>query len=130
MITGINIEDKNAMTFKMILIVGMLFCVSSIAAAQTGWTDPTRPVGARADAEPTYSGPVLQSTMISHGRKRAIISGKTYAVGERVGAAVITDIRPYEVVLNQDGRETRLRLVPSLLGEAAAKNNQNKGVNP
>ncbi|MCK7577903.1 MAG: hypothetical protein MZV65_20445 [Chromatiales bacterium] len=35
-------------------------------------------------------------------------------VGDRVGDAVVVDIRPYEVILNRGGRESRLRLVPRL----------------
>ena len=75
-------------------------------------SDPTRPDGGGAAVVP--AGPVLQSTMVSAGRKLAIISGRLVGVGETVGRATVTDIRPYEVTLKQGDRETHLRLVPKL----------------
>jgi hypothetical protein len=103
-------------------IAGVLLCARAWAdAGLAGFVDPTRPATApRADAEATPSGPVLQSTLIAPGIKRAVIGGKTYTVGERVGGATIVDIRSYEVVLEQGGRETRLRLVPVLAKETVA----------
>jgi MSHA biogenesis protein MshK len=79
-------------------------------------SDPTRPSSgwdAEAYSHPS-SGPVLQSTIIAPGKRRAIINGRSLAVGDKVGGAVITGIRPYEVTLTQAGRETRLRLLPKL----------------
>lgn len=78
--------------------------------------DPTRPssVSSIPEAVEYSSGPVLQSTLISSGSRRAVIGGRSYNVGEKVGNAVITDIQPYEVVLKQANRETRLRLLPKL----------------
>jgi hypothetical protein len=114
----------------MVALAGVL--VSVAAAGQdrfAGLVDPTRPSSAYADVEPAYAGPVLQSTMIAPGTKRAIISGKTYRVGDPLGAAVVVDIRPYEVVLNQNGLESRLRLVPAVKGVSAAAGGQSKGVN-
>lgn len=73
--------------------------------------DPTRPDGG---ASYVPAGPVLQSTMVSPGRKLAIISGRVVVIGENVGRAIVTDIRPYEVTLTQGGRETHLRVVPRL----------------
>jgi hypothetical protein len=109
-----------------VFVAGSLACTASWAQ---GLADPTRPGGLAAPAEssePAYSGPVLQSTMIAPGSKRAVISGRTYAVGDRFGAAEIVDIRSYEVVLNQGGRETRLRIVPPLRKDAAAGENHKK----
>jgi hypothetical protein len=60
---------------------------------------------------------MLQSTFISTSQRRAVISGKTYTVGDKFGGGVIADIQPYEVVLKQAGRETRLRLLPKLVKE-------------
>ncbi len=78
--------------------------------------DPTRPQTGVVAYEPGHggSGPVLQSTYVSPGMKRAVINGKPYTVGDKVRGAVITDIRPYEVVMKQAGRERRLRLLPML----------------
>lgn len=78
--------------------------------------DPTRPQIGVAVYESGYggNGPVLQSTYVSPGIKRAVINGKSYTVGDKVRGAVITDIRSYEVVMKQAGREKRLRLLPML----------------
>jgi len=121
-----NIEVFRCMRMTAI-ILGAL-CTTPVFAA--GLVDPTRPPSRQVETEPAYMGPVLQSTIIAPGHKRAIISGRTYAVGERIGAAVITQIAPYEVTLNKDGRETRLRIVPSLAKEAQPADGRGKGVNP
>jgi MSHA biogenesis protein MshK len=91
--------------------------LSTAAAAQDDWEslpDPTRPVMAR---QAPAGGLALQSTFISPSRRVAVINGRTLGLGERVGDAVIADIRPYEVVLNKNGRETRLRMLPRLAKE-------------
>jgi hypothetical protein len=80
--------------------------------------DPTRPWSGVPDEAPVYGGPVLQSTLVSDSRREAMISGRKVRIGDRVGAAVVADIRPYEVVLKQDNRETRLRLTPRLEKES------------
>jgi hypothetical protein len=85
-----------------------------------GLADPTQPPyrgtsGGIAVSKPT--GPMLQSTFISTSQRRAVINGKSYTVGDKFGGAVIADIQPYEVVLKQAGRETRLRLLPKLAKE-------------
>ena len=76
---------------------------------------PGAPAGAGALARP--AGPLLQSTFISTSQRRAMISGKSYAVGDKFGGGTITDIQPYEVALKQAGRESRLRLLPRLAKE-------------
>jgi hypothetical protein len=85
-----------------------------------GLVDPTQPPysgTSGGNAAPKSTGPMLQSTFISTSQRRAVISGKTYKVGDKFGGAVITDIQPYEVVLKQAGRETSLRLLPKLAKE-------------
>lgn len=85
-----------------------------------GLVDPTQPPYSGTsgrNAAPKSTGPMLQSTFISTSQRRAVISGKTYKVGDKFGGAVIADIQPYEVVLIQAGRETRLRLLPKLAKE-------------
>lgn len=82
-------------------------------------SDPTRPaIGVESPAAPretaAATGPQLQSTMISPTFRRAVISGRSYKVGDRFDEAVIADIQPYEVTLRREGRETHLRLLPRL----------------
>lgn len=85
--------------------------------------DPTRPqVGAETltESRPAATGPELQSTMISTALRRAVISGRSYKLGDRIDGAVLTDIQPYEVTLRRGNRETRLRLLPKLVKEPKA----------
>ena len=134
--SGTNIGNIWSMKIAMVSIAGMLACASAIAQEGfAGLADPTRPASASRSyvevIEPIPAGPVLQSTIVAPGIKRAVISGKTYTVGERLGAAVVADIRSYEVILDQDGRETRLRLIPPLAKETmGAPTGQMKGANP
>src|SRR4051812_47915621 len=120
--TNIKISRDKSMAIGTLSLVAALACPVTLAQENaSNFVDPTRPVSALPEAvDPVPSGPVLQSTMVAPGVKRAVISGKIYNVGERLGKAVIADIRPYEIVLNQDGRETRLRLVPVLAKETPA----------
>lgn len=110
----------------LFLGVGLWFGCAAAAAASIadlkGLADPTRPYTAGTGPTvttptPEVTGPVLQSTMISPTGRRAVISGRTYHVGEKIGGAVITDIQPYEVTLKRGDRETRLRLFPRLVKE-------------
>jgi hypothetical protein len=85
-----------------------------------GLPDPTQPPysgtsGGIAVSRPT--GPTLQSTFISASLRRAVISGKSYTVGDKFGGAVITEIQPYEVVMKRAGKESHLRLLPKLAKE-------------
>jgi hypothetical protein len=117
---GTNIEVYHRMKIGTMIAALSVSVVASADDRFAGIVDPTRPADTRVvEVEPVSVGPVLQSTMIAPGTKRAVISGKTYTVGERVGSATVTDIRPYEVVLDQGGREQRLRLVPSLAKQSA-----------
>jgi MSHA biogenesis protein MshK len=71
--------------------------------------DPTQPHHAGA-----VSASGVQSILISPQRKVAVVHGRTVAIGDHVGDAVVVDIRPYEVILKRAGRESSLRLVPRL----------------
>ncbi|MDO8705833.1 MAG: hypothetical protein Q7J84_12895 [Sulfuricaulis sp.] len=119
-----NKRDRTGLTAcrAAMLVAAMAGIVPGGQAADTvsGLVDPTRPsyVGPSADIKTAqYSGPVLQSTFVSASRRRAVISGKTYTVGDKFGGTVIADIQPYEVVLKKSGRESRLRLLPKLVKE-------------
>lgn len=85
-----------------------------------GLPDPTRPYTAAEVVAPatTYrGGPVLQSTRVSPTARRAMISGRTYKVGDRIDGAVVADIQPYEVTLRSGTQLTQLRLLPKLVKE-------------
>jgi len=111
---GTNIEVNSVMKRRMGQFVALLAGLLSIAAQATelgDLPDPTQPHGAAAGAAPS-SG--VQSIFISPQRKTAVVHGRTVTIGDRVGAAEVVDIRPYEVILKRDGRETSLRLTPRL----------------
>ncbi len=120
---GINRKTgiRGTITRTVVAVISLAgIMMDGLADDFAGLADPTRPVysmesGAPAAARPT--GPILQSTFISASQRRAVISGKSYAVGDKFGGGTITDIQPYEVVLKKADRETRLRLLPKLAKE-------------
>lgn len=109
---------------RQITNIGLVVTLMLLAHVGTAsaLTDPTQP----ADYSPSGTGgggvvaerprgPVLQSTFVAPGRKRAVIDGKAVRVGDKVHEAHVVDIRPYEVVLRQGDRQTSLRLMPQLI---------------
>jgi MSHA biogenesis protein MshK len=98
---------------KQIFALAPLLAVLALpvlAADLADLPDPTRPSGGASVGG--ASG--VTSILITPRRKQAVINGRTVAVGDRVGDAVVVDIQPYEVILNRGGRESRMRLVPRL----------------
>lgn len=94
--------------------------LASAAMAEELLFDPTRPSAGGEAYEPASFGPTLQSTVIAAGERRAVISGHSYRVGDRIGASVVAEILPYEVILRPAGGgagETRLRMLPRLAKE-------------
>lgn len=89
------------------------------AGSASSLSDPTRPpdfAARTARAAPAGPArPVLQSTLVAPDRKTAVISGKQVQIGDSFQGAVITDITAYEVRMRKGGRETRLRLAPTLI---------------
>lgn len=126
MITGMKLDTNKressgmaAAAWRKLASAAFLAAMISTAWANddlAGLVDPTQPLfGAAVAAQKSSSG--LQSTFISAGQRRAVINGRTYKMGDKFSGSVITDIQPYEVVLRQAGRETRLRLLPKLAKE-------------
>jgi MSHA biogenesis protein MshK len=89
--------------------------------------DPTRPADAREAMAPgAPSGPVLQSVLISPGRRVAVIDGQTVPLGGKFGAATLVAVTETGVVL-REGKETRrLRLFPGAEKGAAARSQGRK----
>ena len=97
-------------------------------AAEQGLTDPTRPADARdsAVAAGAPQGPVLQSVLISPGRRIAVIDGQTVPLGGRFGAATLVAVTETEVVLKEGNARRHLRLLPAVEKGAAAQSRGGK----
>jgi len=111
-------------------LTALILGVSATAGAQ-GMTDPTRPPGGLAAAagdEAASGGPVLQSVMLSPGRKVAMISGEIVVLGGRYGAARLVRLTESEAVLKNGAETTVLRLYPLVEKRVAggAKNSTGK----
>lgn len=94
----------------------MTLCGLSIVARAESLPDPTRPapLSAQDGTSGEESGPILQSVLISPGRRIAIISGQTVSLGGRFGTARVMKITENEVVLRSgDGFQT-LKLFPNI----------------
>src|SRR5579863_10148446 len=91
--------------------LGLLIWFIGAQAVAAEIPDPTQPF---VDGAAATSGPVLESTVVSHQRKLAVISGRTLSIGAHVGRAVIVDITPYEVLLRRGDHLIHLRLLPSV----------------
>lgn len=114
--------------------------VAYLAASQTAWRtgvcllamlwwsnvqaetllDPTRPpaeLGVAGGAEMegmTAKGPILQSVLISAGRKSAIIGGQMVRLGGKYGEARVVRITENEVILKTGTLTETLRLFPDV----------------
>lgn len=95
----------------------LVFAVLTAYAAGAGagsLSDPTRPYVPQAPTQASGAGFELQSTLVAPGRKVAVIDGRRLQIGDRYRGAVVVAIEPYEVRLQHEGRELRLRLAPKL----------------
>ena len=107
----------------------MLVLGASVAPASVlsqGLRDPTQPPSAaetrRADdprVSSSSSGPALQSIILSQGRKLALIDGKLYKPGDRMGEATIVAISSGEVVVREHGEIRTLKLYQDIQKTAA-----------
>jgi MSHA biogenesis protein MshK len=111
-----------SITIKQGVLAGMLIAAATAATAQ-GLADPTRPPAALAlpGSAAASGGPVLQSVMLSPGRKVAMISGQMVALGGRYGSARLVRLTDSEAEL-KDGAETIvLSLYPQVEKRPAGK---------
>ncbi|WP_210398000.1 hypothetical protein [Motiliproteus sediminis] len=76
--------------------------------------DPTRPPAALAASAPATAAPVqgpkLEGIRTQGKSRQALIDGKFYSTGERLGNARISRIESRAVVLTRDGKAERLEL--------------------
>lgn len=93
-------------------------CAMTLARAQN-LPDPTRPPDALATARSENAvapaaGPVLQSVLISPGRRVAIINGQTVKLNDIVGDARVSKITEGSVVLRSGNAIQTLKLFPEI----------------
>ncbi len=83
-------------------------------------SDPMRPpafaapAGAATGDQTSGGGLVLQSTLLSKGRRIAMIDGKPMKVGDRIGGARIISIDPGAVTLREANKTRVLQLYPGV----------------
>jgi len=70
------------------------------------------PANAAGGEQASGGGPVLQSTLLSKGRRIAMIDGKPMQVGDRIGRARIVSIDPGAVTLRESNTTRVLQLYP------------------
>lgn len=97
----------------------LLLCLLSSVAFAESFVDPTRPPASLGVVESgavtsEVKGPVLQSVLISKGRKMAVISGKTVRLGEKFGDARLVRITESEAVLKSGKDVQTLKLLPEI----------------
>lgn len=101
------------MTRKVLTFLTTIVLAVVSVGVQAQLVDPTSPYwSGEKRTSPRRSGLVLQSTVVSPNRKIAMINGRTYRVGSRIGKAVVTDIQPYRVTLRKSNKVIQLRLLP------------------
>ena len=112
----------------MRLLPCVILFVALPASAQA-LQDPTRPPPASlllppetAQAPSGPRQPTLQSVLVGpgSGREVAVIDGRIVRRGERVGRAILADIRADRVILREGRRTTELKLYPQA-GKPPAK---------
>jgi len=100
------------------IFIALGFGFTVAQAAAQALVDPTRPpdaAEAAGGAAPTVSrGPLLQSVLISTGRRYAVIDGRQVGLGAKVGSARIVGITASEVILEGANGRTALKLFPDV----------------
>jgi len=103
--------------FRIKIIITMasvsLFTVMSLQAAMV---DPTRPPIEKstvyvAPKKHKHPGWVLTSTLVSAGRRTAVINDRVVARGDRVNGARVMSIQPSAVRLRKNGRDITLMML-------------------
>jgi MSHA biogenesis protein MshK len=100
------------------------------AALGQSLSDPTRPpnISGAAGPQGDVEGPttVLQTILISPGRKLAVINGSVVALGGKVGDATLAGISESAVVLKYSDRTEVLKLLGGIERTPVGKEKQSK----
>lgn len=111
----IGCQCKQALAL-LVFVVIMSAPLSSMAGPGEV-QDPTQSPGdvVMAGGAAAPAGPVLQSVMMSSGRKVAVISGQMLRVGEKFGEATLIRVTDHDVSLrNADGSVEVLKMHPAV----------------
>lgn len=97
------------------LLLGLLLAPSVLADSLSDPTQPPAELQPESAGGVATSGPVLQSVVLSSGRKAAMISGQMVRVGEKFGDARLVRLSDREAVLRAaDGTEQILNMYPGV----------------
>lgn len=86
-----------------------------LAGRAVALDDPMRPPSHNAAATAPAAGAtpfVLSSTLIGRERRSAVINGRRVGVGDHIDGARIIEIQPAQVLLQRQGRQLTLSLLP------------------
>ena len=120
MVVGMNaLRNRGRVMPALACGVLLTLAMTAFAAGEAMLPDPTRPpdsmIGLSATGAPLAPAePRLQSVMIGSGGRSAIIDGRQYKVGDKVGDARLVRISEGEVVLSNSGGRQIMRLFPSV----------------
>lgn len=119
---------QKARPFCFLIFAFCLLPFPSVFAAEA-LRDPTRPPAvlyAPDEGEGIEAGPVLQSVLISPGRRTAVISGQSVKTGDRFGDGRVVRINETEVVLKTGSGLQTLKLFPDVEKRTAVKIRRHK----
>ncbi len=121
-----RVKSIISLGFIAISFIAIMVAPSSVFAASGELIDPTMSsmdvalVGANAGGLNTevMAEPVLQLVLLSSSRKRAVISGKIYKVGDKVSEATLIKVSDHEAVLrNSDSTLQTLHMHHGVMKE-------------
>jgi len=99
--------------------VAAAFALLCTAPVRAELGDPTRPADYKKQSEAPQAAAVvaekwaLTSVLISPQRRVAIVNGRAVQEGDTVGSSRIVQIRTSEVLLQRDGKQIVVSLLPS-----------------
>jgi hypothetical protein len=111
--TGSVFKPTKLFLASLLLAAVSALCFSSVQALE----DPTRPpsaeikthyVATQKSQQPRWT---LNSTLVSSGRRTAIINNKAVSLGDRINGATVVSIEPSTVRLREKGREVTLMML-------------------
>lgn len=112
-LTPISMLVKLIASFSFMAIISspcIVFSATKALIDPTMSSDDSAAVGLNAESS---NEPVLQSVLISPNRKIAVINGKTFMVGEKIGDATLIKVSDHNAVLrNGNGTIKTLNMHP------------------